>query len=188
MVSQRSVTLFVHILGAVALFTAMGMVQAVGTRIRTASDIHELRLWLGLMKSTGVLWPASFGTILLSGLYLAGTGWSFATPWIVTAIGSVVVMGAVGGGMVGRSFASLGQRAGRSSQLDGELIARVNQPGLWAATTALNGMAIGVLWLMVNKPGWGESLIVVVLLGLLGAGAGARLARRSGVPQRVVLE
>ncbi len=188
MVSERSVALFVHILGAVALAIAMGMVQVVGSRIRTASDITELRLWLGLMKSTGALWPASFGTILLSGLYLAGTGWSFGSPWIVTAIGSVVVMGALGRGVVGRSFASLGQGAGRASQLDLELIARVNRPGLWATTTALNGMAIGVLWLMVSKPGWGQSLSVVVLLGLLGAGAGERLARRSGVAQRGVLD
>lgn len=183
MVSGRSIALFIHILGAITLFIAMGLVQRVGARMRTAASIEELRLWLSLMKTTGTMWPSAFGLILISGVYMAGTAWSFDTPWIVTAIGSVVVMVALGGGVIGRSFSSIGRAAGQAAQLDGDLRGMVNRPALWVAATALNGMAMGVLWLMVNKPGWGQSLAVVISLGLVGAAAGAVMTRRGGATQ-----
>jgi hypothetical protein len=39
-------------------------------------------------------------------------------------------------------------------------------------------MAVGVLWLMTNKPGWAESLGVVGGLTLAGAVAGTVATRR----------
>jgi hypothetical protein len=52
------------------------------------------------------------------------------------------------------------------------------RPAPWVAAAALNGMAIGLLWLMVSKPGWTQSLEVVTALGLAGAIVGSAAVRR----------
>lgn len=180
MFTGRSVALFIHLMGVITLFIAMGLVQRVGIRMRAAETIGELRLWLSLMKTTGSMWPSAFAFLLLSGLYMTNAAWTFQTPWIVTGIGSLILIGVVGGAVVGRGFASLGKQAASAGELTADLRSRVNNPGLWIGATALNGMAMGVLWLMVNKPGWVQSLGVVVVLGLVGAAAGAIMTRRSG--------
>ncbi|MGH2708669.1 MAG: hypothetical protein ACRDJK_10290, partial [Actinomycetota bacterium] len=93
MVTGRSVALFIHLLGVVALFIAMGIVQRGGSGVRVSSTVEELRLWLGLVQTTRAMFPAALLFILGSGLYMADRSWSFDTPWIVVAIVSIVVIG-----------------------------------------------------------------------------------------------
>ncbi|MBA2274986.1 MAG: hypothetical protein H0W21_13985, partial [Actinobacteria bacterium] len=50
-------------------------------------------------------------------------------------------------------------------------------PTGWQAAFALNGIALGILWVMAIKPGLTHSIVVVVGLGLLGALAGYLVAR-----------
>jgi hypothetical protein len=179
MISGRTIALFIHLMGVITLFIAMAMTQRVGARMRAASTIGELRLWLSLAKTTGAMWPSAFALILLSGLYMTTTLWSFETPWIVTGIATLVVMGAVGGGLIGRSFASIGRKAASAHGVTAELRREVCRPALWIAASALNGLALAVLWLMVNKPGWGQSLGVVAALGVAGAAAGVIVSRKA---------
>jgi hypothetical protein len=47
------------------------------------------------------------------------------------------------------------------------------------AATALNGMGIGVVWLMTIKPGWTQSILVVTILTVLGGLIGAVMVRRT---------
>lgn len=175
---DRSIALFIHLLGMLTLFTAMAIVQRTGDRMRTASTVEELRLWLSLARTTGPMWPSSLVFILGSGLYLAGTCFSFETPFVVTAIVTILVIGAVGGAFVGRGMAAMGQAAGTAGGLTPQLREQVTSPPLWIAATTLNGLALGVLWIMVDKPGWAQSIGVVVALGVVGAVAGVVMTRR----------
>jgi hypothetical protein len=178
---DRSIALFIHLLGMLTLFTAMAIVQRTGARMRTASTVEELRLWLSLARTTGPMWPSSLVFILGSGLYLAGTGFSFETPFVVTAIVTILVIGVVGGAFVGRGMAAMGQAAGSAGGLTPQLREQVTSPPLWIAATTLNGLALGVLWIMVDKPGWAQSIGVVVALGVVGAVAGVVMTRRGQV-------
>jgi hypothetical protein len=109
---------------------------------------------------------------------MANESWSFDTPWIVVAIVSVVLMGVLGGAVVGRGFSSIGRAAGTAEQISPDLAREVARPATWAAATALNGMALGVLWLMSVKPGWTQSVLVVAALTIVGGVIGLALARR----------
>ncbi len=175
----RSIALFIHLLGMLTLFIAMGITQRTGTRMRAAASIEELRLWLGLARTTGPMWLSAFVFILGSGLYLAGTGFSFETPFIATGIGTILIIGVVGGAFVGRGMAAMVKAAAMSGQITADLREQVSRPAIWIAATALNGLALGVLWIMVNKPGWGQSIGVVAALGLVGTLAGMVMSRRS---------
>jgi hypothetical protein len=58
--------------------------------------------------------------------------------------------------------------------------------GAGIVLAAINGAAIGIVWLMVVKPGWAGSVVVTVVGGGLGATVGAALSRAPDVqPSRV---
>jgi hypothetical protein len=179
-VTAQSVALFIHLLGVITLFIAIGLLQRGGARLRASTTAEEMRTWLSLVQTTRRMFPAAFILILLSGLYMADQSWSFDTPWIVVAIVSVVVMGALGGGVVGRGFAAIGRTITESGTASPDVARTVSNPALWIAATALNGIALGVLWLMAIKPGWTHSIVAVVVGGAIGGAVGSALARRDG--------
>lgn len=178
MVTGRSIALFIHLLGVVTLFVAMGIVQRASVRVRGSSTVEELRLWLGLAETTRRMFPAALLFILASGLYMAGRMWSFGSPWIVVAMVSIGVIGILGGAIVGQGLAAIDRAATSTGPVAPELARIISRPAPWVAAAALNGMAIGLLWLMVNKPGWTQSISVVIALGLLGAIVGSAAVRR----------
>ena len=174
----RSVALFIHLLGVVTLFIAMGILQRGGAGVRSSSTVQEMRLWLGLVQMTRQMFPTAFVIILGSGLYMANEYWSFDTPWIVVAIVSIVVMAVVGGTVVGRGLAEIGRALTSEGPVSPELAHLAGRPAPWVAASALNGIAIGVIWLMVNKPGWIQSTGVVIILAVVAAIIGAAVTRR----------
>ena len=167
--NERSVALFIHLLGVVSLFIAIGMVQRLGTKIRSTSSVEELRLWLGLVRTTAPMFPVAALVILASGLYMAARSFSFETPWIVVAIGAVVVMMILGGTLLRRGMAAMGKEAGSAGSFTPELARAVANPTPWGVLGLNSGMSMGLLWIMVNKPGWAQSIGVVVVLGVIGA-------------------
>lgn len=177
--SERGIALFLHLLGVVLLFLAMGVVQLGGARIRGASRVEDIRLWLGLVRTTSRLYPISTLLLIVSGLYLTARFWSFALPWVVVPILSVVVMGVLGGRVVGGGLEAIGRAATGVGPVSDELARLTREPRLWMSATAVNGAGLGVLWVMVNKPGWFESLAVLGALLALGAILGARMAGRA---------
>jgi hypothetical protein len=178
--NERSVSLFIHLLGVVTLFIAIGINQRVGAKIRAATSVEELRLWLGLVRSTSPMFPVAFLLILATGLFMAARSFSFDTPWIAVAIVSVVVALAIGGGVVGRALGGVGKSAASASSITPELARAIANPVPWVGLGINNGIAVGLLWIMVAKPGWGQSIGVVVVLALAGAAAGfaARKSKR----------
>ena len=176
--SARSVALFIHLLGFATLFFAMGLTQRAGARAKGAASLEEVRQWLGFARSARPMFPVAFVLILLSGLYLANAGFSFETPWVVVGIVTVFLMGAIGQGVAGRGLAMIGKAAGGARSLD-EVAPAMARPAPWIAFGVLNGLAVVIVWLMVDKPGWGESVGVMAALALLGAVTGVMGARRT---------
>jgi hypothetical protein len=178
--------LFVHILGVVLLFGAITLTQVGVTRLGRVATLEEMRLWVGMTQIAGRMFPISFVLILIGGLYMAGDRWSFGDPWIVVALASLVLMGALGGGVLGRTLESVGRSlaaegSDRPAAAPPDFAARLSA-SLRPPMMALAGVAIGVLWLMTNKPGWFVSIAVVAGLGLVGAAVGVAMARRGAKP------
>jgi len=188
MLVERGIVLFFHLLGVIKLFVAMGLIQQGGARVRSSRTVEEMRLWLTLLRSASRLFPVGSLLLLVTGLYLTARMWSFGTPWVVIALVSVVVMGILGGGAAGRGLARIGAAAfgAPPGPVSADLAQVARAPGLWIAATAANGMALGVVWIMVRKSGWIESIVAVTVLGALGAVAGARMTRRRAAAPQVI--
>lgn len=147
-----SVALFVHLLGVVTFFIAIGITQRGGARVRQADTVEHVRLWLGLMQTTRGTWPASIGMILGAGLYMTADSWSFKTPWIATALVGVAVMLLGGLLMVGRRIGRMAALSVDADSLTPPLAKLIAAPTTWMSVSALNGMALAILWLMAAKP------------------------------------
>lgn len=181
--SGNNLALFVHLLGVVTLFGGITIIQLGGARLRGASTIEEVRLWLGLVRVTGGMFPAALLLLLATGLYLTSEAWTFETPWVAVSIAGLLILPLLGRGVLGRQMAAIGRTAAdaETGAVPAEIRQLVTAPAGWQAAFALNGIALGILWLMAIKPGLIHSLVVVVGMGLLGAVVGYVVAsRRNG--------
>ncbi len=165
-----NIALFVHMLGVVTLFTALAIVQRSGARARRASTVEDARTWFTFAGTTRPMFMSSFFMILLSGLYMTYKLYSLRTPWIMVAMTIVLLLPLIGGLGVGRALSGVERdlQSG-SGPLTSEQKDRICRPGPWVTSGALNGVAIGLLWIMVSKPGPVHTLVAVALPALLGA-------------------
>jgi hypothetical protein len=183
-VSAYTVALFVHVLGVVMLFVAMGLQQRGLAQVRSAGSLEHLRLWLGLVRSSQRIYGPAIVLLLAGGLFMAGKAWSFTTPWIVVALvglGAMIVLGIL---VVGRRFGAIETAASAAGEgpVPPDVARRIAEPGPWVCLFALNGVAVGILWLMTNKPGWAVSVAVVAGLAAVAGAIGGTVAipRRTG--------
>ena len=64
-----SIVLYVHIVGALGLFVALGLEWTALARLRGAATAEEARGALGALGPTRVIGPLSLAAILVAGLY-----------------------------------------------------------------------------------------------------------------------
>lgn len=77
------IALFIHLLGVVLLFVAIGISQVGGSMMRSATTIDQVRTWSGLVESSGRTFPIAFLMILGAGIYMANDTWGFDRPFVV---------------------------------------------------------------------------------------------------------
>ncbi len=95
---------FLHILGALGLFMAIGFEWLGLPRLARSATRDDALAWLGVTSLAGRIGAVSLALILLPGLYMAGTRWGF-TDWPVAALVGMVVMALLGGLLSGRPMA-----------------------------------------------------------------------------------
>jgi hypothetical protein len=146
--SLYSIALFLHIVGALLLF-ALLTVEGV-----------SLRQGFMAARLNRVLGPISAATILIPGVYMVVSQWSW-NGWVVVGIAAWVLI-AVAGAATG-----IGLLAGRLNVQTAALS--------WSVRV---GMALGVVFIMTIKPDLIPSLIVVVAGAVLGGAVGSVAMRR----------
>jgi hypothetical protein len=178
--SGYGISLFFHLIGVVGLLGAALMMHAMGTRVRRAATVEEVRTWLGFGRSIQLFFPISSLIILLTGLHLAATGWDFRQPWIIVAIVGLLALVPIGPVVQRPRFMAMGMGAGKASpgRVPPELRALILNPAPWRLVSATTGVGVGNLWIMTQKPGWIGSLVPVVLLALIGWIYGGMLVLR----------
>jgi hypothetical protein len=144
--------LFLHIVGALALF-AMLALEWVGTyQLRRAASAEQAREWLKVF-SWFRLYPVVWATILLSGLYMTAVVWHWV-PWIVVALGAIILLAVLGAALSGRRLAAIGPAiASQSGLLSPALRQQLRDPLLWISIQTRAAIGLGIVFLMTVKPG-----------------------------------
>jgi hypothetical protein len=162
-----SIALFLHIVGALALFVALGLEGVVLFNLRRAATAEQVREWARVSGLNRRLSPASLGLILLAGLYMTVTTWK-SQEWINTAFLTMLLL-PVFGALNGRRLAAVGRSlATEQGPLPDAARVRLGDPFLTTSYLIRLAAALGIVFLMVVKP---DLLGSVVTIGVaLAAG------------------
>jgi hypothetical protein len=159
-----------HFLGLIALFGFFVLWPRAGGRLRASASRSEARSWLGLLEVARPMLPSGIVMLLASGVAMAALRWRgpypFATVGLVTATVIWLAWAFVGARHLRAMRAVLGDGDG---PVTGQAADVIRDPAPWGVTGALNGAALGVLFVMTTKLGWiAASGIVLALAALVG--------------------
>jgi len=153
-----SIALFLHIVGALALFATLVLEWVGLQQIRNAKLSEQVRAWLGVLKSVSKAGFPSMLVTVLTGVYMMVV-WG-RTPWLVTTIGALVLI------------IFLVRAAAPRLKALGQSLGSANDPLLWVSVQTRSAIALGIVYLKIAKPDWVGSLLTIgaaMVLGILSA-------------------
>ena len=160
---MSEIVLYLHIVGAITLFS--GLVAAVVAMLRMERAEDETRRELASMaRAMAAMAAGGGGLALLFGIYMVlnEAQYGFGQAWIDNSLGLLLVMVAV---------IPLVMVPRLRAIADGDGV--IGDPVLWITATTMLGASFGIEYLMVAKPlAHGSDDGVLLLFLLLGAGAG----------------
>lgn len=142
-------TLFLHVIAAMGVFTALGMEAAALAQLRRAADGATAREALAGFRSSQRIGGASMLVLLLTGLRLATAYWHWKGAWMGLGFAGLIAIGAVGGLMTGRRVRRLQKTVGGSESATSLLQAL---PALRTSFAIRAALLAGVVYLMTVKP------------------------------------
>lgn len=164
--------LFIHIVGSLLLCTAF-TAEGIGLlQLRRATTDSAVRQWEGVLGLGRVFGPASVVTILASGLYMMISSWGWV-PWIAVGLFAwvlIAVLGAVNGIRLSLTIRRLPAGAAPGTSLQ--------SPAFVISWVTRLSIAVGIVFLMTNKPDLLAALLSIVIAAAVGVGAGVAMTRR----------
>lgn len=176
-----SLALFFHVLAAIGMFAALGIEWTTLRNLARATSGEEARDWLGHFAILRRLYPLSFVTILVTGVYMMTLAWG-GEPWIAVGLLGMLALPAIAGVMTARRVRRIGPELGESVELDGSLKARLADSALQRSHRLRAGLAVGIVFLMTVKPGWVGSLAAILAFTALGGLVGRVERRKTARP------
>jgi hypothetical protein len=179
--------LYVHIIGVLMLFIAIGAEALVVWGIGRARTLDEMRVWLRSTKGPEKLFPLAGALILVAGLYMAITVWH-GTPWVDLGLLGLIGFSVAGSVVNGGRFKVLEKATGASGAgaLGDDVRRAVANPTLRISLWAMSLGAVGIVYMMVVKSDWIGSIAALVISTILGLIVGALVGRRGAAAPPLV--
>jgi hypothetical protein len=164
-----SLALFVHIVGALGFFIALGLEWFNLQQVQRSRTVEEVTAWFAATGRWRGLAGISMLLILAAGFYMTFMVWR-AADWIAVAFGAILVQGAIAGILTTPRVRAI-QKAlvGASGPLSPTVEALLHHPLLWVSLLTRVGIALGIVFLMSVKPALIGSLVamgVSIVVGL----------------------
>jgi hypothetical protein len=179
----RSVVLFLHITGALALFVSLGLEQAslIGLRRwQTTGRVREALLLVGSLRR--LEGPGAL-IILATGIYMGATRWG-QQPWIGLSLLAMVAVIGVGGALARRQATALARELpADDAPVPAALAARLPTPALRMLAAMRLAFGLGIVFVMVAKPTAAGTLVVLAVALAAGTLAGMSARRPVAVPR-----
>ena len=177
-----SLALFLHVVGALGLFVALGLEWNALSGLRSATTAEEARRALAPFRTLRVLGPAALVTILVAGLFMTATvvGWQ---AWNAIGLAGLVVIFVLGAASNATRLPRIGRAVGpRQGALSLELRAELADPVLWWSMLARAGIALGIVFLMTTKPDAAGSAVAIATSAAIGVVVAWLSSRARRVP------
>jgi hypothetical protein len=171
-----SVALFIHVLGAIGFFVALGILYVCVVGVRHAPTVGTLRSWaIAGLRVIRLLFPLSGACILIAGIYMLIVAWGAQAGWALVALGAFVLIGIATGTLVIRRIGGLLREVGSGAPqepLSAAILRRARDPVLWLAANAIMAALVGIVFLMTVKPDILGSLVALGIALLVGLAIG----------------
>lgn len=170
--------LFLHIVGAMAMFAAVGL-EWTGLRpLRRATTREGVQTWLRVLRPASRLGPASMLTLLLTGFYMTAA-LRTRMAWVMVSMAALIVLGILAGGLTGRRIQAIRRQlaAAEPGALSPELQRLVRHPALWISLQLRAGLFLGIVFVMTTKPAMLGSLLTLAVAAAAALAIGPALWR-----------
>ncbi len=167
--SLYTIALFVHVMGALGMFAALGIEWAVAGPLQRAADVAQVRPLITVLRSLRRVAGPSAATILVTGIYMVAMSSSGRQPWIGLGLLGLVLLALLGGGVTGRRMAAIARDFDAALAKGDSLRFRFEDPVLVVSLRLRTTVATGIVFLMTSKPAAGLALTAMgaaVALGL----------------------
>src|SRR5689334_3992868 len=152
--------LFFHVLAVLALFAALSFEVLSLSRLRQASSLTDTHLWIQPVRGLPLVTLGSVLVILSSGIYLTIRMSAFDLAWPKVTVAALLLIAPLAA-MTGRRMRALRQACDVAKAFNPELLRQLRDPFLKISLGIRIAVALGIVLLMVAKPGWSESLSIV---------------------------
>ena len=179
--SRYTVDIFVHVMGAIAVFVGYGSLALAVMAMRRASHAEQVRAITSTLLSTRKIGPervSAIDVIVVAGvLMIAFTGFDMAftfqllrAPWVDVAIGSFLVLAPIGLLVTNPRLHRIEDAASNepTGPISSVLRAQTHDPLLALELGGALGILIGLIYLMTTKPGLVDSLVAMLVAVAVG--------------------
>jgi hypothetical protein len=168
MMNGYSIALFVHIVGALGFFVALGVEWISLRQLRRATTAEHPREWIAVASGVRRVGMASMAMLLISGFYMMAMVWG-GVAWIIVALATLVVLTALAVALSGPRMAAIGRAVtAETGPLSLTLQQLLHHPLLWVAIQTRVALALGIVFLMTVKPDLIGSLLTIGVASALG--------------------
>jgi hypothetical protein len=177
-----NVVLFLHIFIAICAFGCAALVHVWQGVSKGATSTTTLKAWAPVMHRVEPLFPVLALILFGLGAWLLGLSdgeFSWGDGWVITSIVGLFAMEAAGGAVLAPGGKKLHEAIMNAPDgpIDAPLRALVLDRAVWAVAVFETATALGIVYLMTNKPSGVASAIIVAACGLAGLAIGAAAAR-----------
>lgn len=177
------VVLYIHLLSLLVGFSA-GMIETVCLfRLRAADTLEAAAPWGQLAGEIEKAFPVAILGLFGTGAYLTSDVWTWSTSWIVLPIVGLAVLSLQGPLVAGRRGHAVkaALTANGPGPLRPEARRMTRDRALWTAAMTNEALVLGIVWVMTEKPGWGNAIAALAVAYAVGVALAARLTRVAAV-------
>ena len=176
-----TIVLFLHIISAIGVCIGISVVLLGVALLRRAQRVEQVRTILAFATTAFPIAGVSMLLLLVAGFYLALSAWSLRTSWIAVTLVSLLLMIALGAGLIGPRMRAIVMATREASEglLPSQLSARIHEPVLFTVLLIQAVLLLGIVFLMTTKPELVSSIIVMGVALVVGLAWGV-LVSRSG--------
>jgi D-alanyl-lipoteichoic acid acyltransferase DltB (MBOAT superfamily) len=176
--NYNSIALFLHIVGALGFFVALGLEWSGLRQISRAMTPEQVNPWMGIQKSVRKMGFASMLIMVITGSYMTMTDWG-GTAWIYVTLGALILLIVLSVALTGPRMATIGRAlATEKEPLSQTFLSLVNQPLLWISIQTRAAIALGIVFLKTTKPDLVWSLVTIGVAIVLGLASALNMPRR----------
>jgi hypothetical protein len=180
--TNYEVALFLHVVGMTGMFAGIGITLGVLHFAKHAERVEAVRALMPLGALGGKAIPVFSLLVLATGAYMVEDVWKWDRSWVEVSLVAFGILFAMGPLINAQRVKAIAIEAAQAA--DGTITPALHQklhdPVLHTSEVSMTLATLGIVYLMVTKPGMAEALVAMAV----AVGAGLLISVQAWVLRR----